>query len=144
MWMQIPIIPFPHTLATDSSARISYLDESMPGSRTNATELSLENTGNHFGVSYGTDGSIKMELAGASGATGGDPLNGIQTILRKYKNIGVAVVAVCIITAILSLLIQITKLGAAGDNEQMRLAALKGIIYSGAVIAVFGALTLVV
>lgn len=146
MWNTNPnnsISPYSGTI--DSSVRISYLVESMPGSRTNATELSLENTGNHFGVSYGTDGSINMELAGATGAAGGDDLlNAIQTILRNYKNFGVAIVAVCIITAILSLLIQITKLGAAGDNEQMRLAALKGIIYSGAVIAVFGALTLVI
>lgn len=51
---------------------------------------------------------------------------------------------VCTITAILSLLFQITKLGAAGDNDRMRVVALKGIGFSGAALAVFGSLAVVV
>lgn len=100
-------------------------------------------SGNHFGVSFGSDGSMSISLPNATGVDGGDATSAISLIFQKYKSIGVVIVGMCIITAILSVLVQITKLGAAGDNERMRVVAMKGIIISGGVLSAFGALALV-
>jgi len=100
--------------------------------------------GNHFEASFESDGSVSIILPGSTGITNGNPSSAIELGLSKYKTIGTAIVAICIITAIICLLVQITKLGVAGDSERLRASALKGIIYSGAAIAAFGALTLVV
>ena len=85
---------------------------------------------NHFDASLGSDGSITINLPGAEGVSAGDPSSAISLIFQKYKKIAAVITGICVITAILSLLIQITKLGAAGDNERMRAMALKGIIFS--------------
>ncbi len=89
-------------------------------------------------------GSITINLPGAEGVSAGDPSSAISLIFQKYKKIAAVITGICVITAILSLLIQITKLGAAGDNERMRAMALKGIIFSGSALAVFGSLAAVV
>ena len=99
---------------------------------------------NHFDASLGSDGSITINLPGAEGVSAGDPSSAISLIFQKYKKIAAVITGICVITAILSLLIQITKLGAAGDNERMRAMALKGIIFSGSALAVFGSLAAVV
>lgn len=99
-----------------------------------------EATADHFEASFGSDGTISIKLPGATETTGSDQSSAISLVIMKYKSVSVVIVGICVITAILSLLFQITKLGAAGDNEQMRAAALKGIIYSGVVLSIFGAL----
>lgn len=101
-------------------------------------------SGDHFSASMGSDGSVTIGLPNATGVSANDPSSAFQTIFQKYKGIGVAITGICAITAILSLLIQITKLGAAGDNERLRTSAMKGIIYSGAVLAAFGSLALTI
>lgn len=101
-------------------------------------------TSDHFDASLGSDGSITLSLPGAEGVTAGNPSSAISLVLTKYRTIALVVSGVCTITAILSLLFQITKLGAAGDNDRMRAVALKGIGFSGAALAVFGSLAVVV
>lgn len=97
----------------------------------------------HFDTDIDSNGIITIKLPGATGISAGDPSSAVSIIIQKYKEIGVVIIGVCVITAIICLLFQITKLGAAGDNEYKRASALKGIIFSGAVIAMFGALSLV-
>lgn len=118
----------------------TYESDYIQGS---GTDGSSGDSGNHFGVSFGSDGSMSISLPSATGVTGGDATSAISLMFQKYKSIGVVIVGVCIITAILSVLVQITKLGAAGDNERMRVVAMKGIIISGGVLSAFGALALV-
>ena len=101
-------------------------------------------SGDHFSASIGSDGSIAIGLPNATGVSANDPSSAFKTIFDKYKGIGIAITGICVITAILSMLFQITKLGAAGDNERLRTSAMKGIIYSGAVLAAFGSLALVI
>ena len=101
-------------------------------------------TSDHFDASLDSDGSITISLPGAEGVASGDPSSAISLIFQKYKKIAAGITGICVITAILSLLIQITRLGAAGDNERMRAIALKGIIFSGSALAVFGSLAVVV
>lgn len=123
-----------------------YTPSSLPGSNPYGSGGSGGpggSAGDHFGVSF-SGGDISISLPGAASAPTGGASSAFAVIFQKYKSIGVAIIGICVITAIICLLVQITKLGAAGDNERMRASALKGIIYCGAVIAAFGSLALVV
>lgn len=69
-----------------------------------------------------------------------DTAGSYANILKRYKNIAQVISGICTITALICFFFQVTKLGAAGDNQTARAAALKGILICGIVIAVFGSL----
>lgn len=116
----------------------------LPSNPTGGYPGGGSSTDEHFNASVGSDGSVSISLPGSEGVAGGDPSGAIKLAMDKYKGIGTLITGLAAITAIISLLVQITKLGAAGDNERQRAVALRGIFFSGAALAIFGSLTLVV
>ena len=58
--------------------------------------------------------------------------------LYAYKGLAMAINGIFIITAIICLLINITKLSASAGNDIARRKALQGIAYSGLALAIFG------
>lgn len=94
-----------------------------------------------FNASIGSGGSLILSLPHATETSATDTAGATKLIISKYKMIGTLILGICVITAIISLLFQITKLGAAGDNQMMRAAALKGIFFSGGALALFGSIS---
>ena len=84
-----------------------------------------------------SDGKIK-DSAGADGA------GGFETVITQYKTIAVAITGILTITMLIFMLIQFTKLGAAGDNEMARKKAIMGILTTGIATALLGGATIVV
>lgn len=70
-----------------------------------------------------------------------DPWTGIVT---KYKGVITGVLGILTMTMVVFMIIQITKLGAAGDNESSRRKAIMGIITTGIATALLGASTIIV
>ncbi len=66
------------------------------------------------------------------------------TIITKYKAIAVAIMGILTITMLIFMLIQFTKLGAAGDNEMARKKAIMGILTTGIATALLGGATIIV
>ena len=62
----------------------------------------------------------------------------------KYKGIAVAVTGICVITAIIALAVNITKLSTSAANESVRRQALIGILYSCLALGIFGSATIVI
>jgi len=97
----------------------------------------------HFKVeSSGGQFTISLPKASSSPA-GGTMSSALTEVFTKYKGVATLILAVCIITAILCFIWQVTKLGSAGDNQMKRSMAIKGILVTGIVIAAFGSLTLI-
>lgn len=92
-----------------------------------------------FDVTVGSD-SIDFSLNGEDIST----VEPYTTLFDNYKNVAVLILGICIITSLICFLVQITKLGAAGDNQNARTKAIKGVMISGIVLAAFGALTTIV
>ncbi len=70
--------------------------------------------------------------------------NSAATVISKYKTIATAISGILTITMLVFLLIQISKLGAAGDNDIARKKAIMGILTTGLATALFGGVTIVV
>ena len=68
----------------------------------------------------------------------------IATVIGKYKTIATAITGILTITMLIFMLIQFTKLGAAGDNEMARKKAIMGILTTGIATALLGGATIVV
>lgn len=66
------------------------------------------------------------------------------TVITKYKSIAVAIMGILTITMLIFMLIQFTKLGAAGDNEMARKKAIMGILTTGIATALLGGATIIV
>lgn len=64
------------------------------------------------------------------------------TAINSMKSIGSVFLGVSIVTCILFLAIYITKLGAAGDDENARKKATSGILVSGIALAILGGLSI--
>ena len=92
-------------------------------------------------VTQNPDGTVHIGPSGQPNMTTEQTYGNLMTNIR---NIATAITGICVITAVLSLIFQISKLGAAGDNEKARRVAMRGILISGAVLAVFGSLGLVI
>ena len=75
---------------------------------------------------------------------GGDGAGGFETVISQYKTIAVAITGILTITMLIFMLIQFTKLGAAGDNEMARKKAIMGILTTGIATALLGGATIVV
>lgn len=67
-----------------------------------------------------------------------------STIITKYRSIATAIMGILTITMLIFMLIQFTKLGAAGDNEMARKKAIMGILTTGIATALLGGATIVV
>lgn len=88
----------------------------------------------------GDDGSINDSSDVAQQNTDGS----FTTIITKYKSIAVAIMGILTITMLIFMLIQFTKLGAAGDNEMARKKAIMGILTTGIATALLGGATIIV
>jgi len=65
-------------------------------------------------------------------------------IFQGFKQIGTAVSGICTITSLISFVISLTRLGTSAGNDVVRSRALKGILFSGISLALFGGITVVV
>lgn len=97
-------------------------------------------SGGIFDDIVNNDGSIKED----SDLLQTDPDGSAATLISKYKTIATAISGVLTITMLIFLLIQISKLGAAGDNDMARKKAIMGILTTGLATALFGGVTIVV
>lgn len=88
----------------------------------------------------GDDGSINTD----SDVINSDANDSQKTVISQYKTIATTITGILTITMIIFMIIQITKLGAAGDNEVARKKAIMGILTTGIATALFGGLTIVV
>lgn len=89
----------------------------------------------------GEDGRVDEENETINNTTTG---GSAATLISKYKTIATAISGVLTITMLIFLLIQISKLGAAGDNDTARKKATMGILTTGIATALFGGITVVV
>lgn len=88
----------------------------------------------------GDDGSIN---SGSTVVTQGQG-QGFTTVITQYRAIATAIMGVLTITMLIFMLIQITKLGASGDNEMARKKAIGGILTTGIATALLGGVTIVI
>ena len=86
-------------------------------------------TANGDGYSFGS--SEAVESAGG----------GTEIIMTGVKRIAYGFFGLSAITALVGFIWQISKLGMAGDNQFERRKAVKGILFSGISLALFGGLT---
>lgn len=100
-------------------------------------------SGNAFLQVSGSGNSVSLSIPTATKVASGDIAGATGLVVKQYKEIGTVILGVCVITAFICLLWQITKLGMAGSDQRSRSMALKGILFSGAAIAIFGSLSLV-
>lgn len=89
---------------------------------------------------YGDDG-VNISVGG-EGIGSGD--SAYENLFTNYKAIAQVITGICIITSLICFLYQITRLGAAGDNDRARKSAITGILVSGLVLTAFGGLEIVV
>lgn len=93
---------------------------------------------NIFSGIVNDDGSIKLADKNADDAK---TLGGIVT---TYRTIASAITGILAVTMFIFMLIQFSKLGAAGDNEQARKRAIAGILTTGIATALLGGATIVI
>lgn len=127
--------------AVGQSMTVAY---AMPGHGTTTGSGGNGNRNNNGGSGIfdlvSDDGSIDSSSDVAQKNTDG----GFSTVITKYKSIAVALMGILTITMLIFMLIQFTKLGAAGDNEMARKKAIMGILTTGIATALLGGATLVV
>lgn len=117
----------------------AYMPGSGGGSGTGGTGGTGSAGGNIFDL-VGDDGGINSSSDVAQQNTDGS----FTTIITKYKAIAVAIMGILTITMFIFMLIQFTKLGAAGDNEMARKKAIMGILTTGIATALLGGATIIV
>lgn len=61
-----------------------------------------------------------------------------------FKTIGTAISGICAITALIFFIINLTKFSTSAGNDMLRSRALKGLLFSGVSLALFGGITVVV
>ena len=90
------------------------------------------------------DPSAWRPFGGLSGGLGGSPTTkALEKPLGSLKSVFLLIFALGTITAILFLMINITRLGGAGDNPAERRNAILGILFSGVALALLGGLSFV-
>jgi len=62
----------------------------------------------------------------------------VQEVLGRYRKIGSFVFGFCTVTALLFFIFNITKLSMSAGNDMARNRALKGLLYSGLALSLFG------
>lgn len=63
---------------------------------------------------------------------------------QKFKGLGVAATGICTLTSLLFFIISLTKLSTSAGNDRARATALKGLLYSGIALALFGGATVII
>ena len=88
---------------------------------------------------------LAMDLQGPTHSLR-DPITAsdFSGFLGKYKVLCVAISGICTITSLIMFVISITKLSTSAGNDMRRGEAIKGILYSGLCLALFGGITTVV
>lgn len=71
-------------------------------------------------------------------------LSEMTDVFKGFKALGTAISGICAITALIFFVISITRLSTSVGNDMQRSRALKGILFSGISLALFGGLTVVV
>lgn len=112
----------------------------MPGSGSGGSGGSGGGTSNSLFDLVDNSGSINSSSEVAQQNTDGS----FTTIITKYKSIAAAIMGILTITMLIFMLIQFTKLGAAGDNEMARKKALMGILTTGIATGLLGGATIIV
>ena len=96
------------------------------------------------GIIDTVDNTGKTTANGGGFATNTNTEQSIATVIGKYKTIATAITGILTGTMLIFMLIQFTKLGAAGDNEMARKKAIMGILTTGIATALLGGATIVV
>ena len=142
--------PFSYEGVTPMKNKIHSMSQRLSAA-VMATGMTLACTANSFAAG-GIDidigqGGITIKPPGMNPSIGGDDyLTGLVGFVDKYKQVAILVLAVCIITAIICLVYNITRLSAAGasSNPHAKQMALMGILISCIALALFGGLSIVV
>lgn len=66
------------------------------------------------------------------------------TFFASFKKFGVAVTGICTLTSLVFFIIALTKLSASAGNDRARATAIKGVLYSGIALALFGGATVII
>ena len=112
----------------------------VPAFAASSTPVPSADPDSLFGF-VGNDGSINTNGHTIQNGNNGDRF---ATVISQYRTIATAIMGVLTITMIIFMLIQITKLGASGDNEMARKKAIMGILTTGIATALLGGVTIVI
>ena len=63
---------------------------------------------------------------------------------QNFKKLGIAISGLCTMTSLMHFIISLTKLSASAGNDRARSTAIKGVLFSGVALALFGGITTVV
>ena len=103
---------------------------------TGETSVTEDSSADMFEQYVGSDGTVKF----SSEASGSETLG---SVLGKIRTIGTWVSGVATVVSMVFLIIRITQLNAASDNEGERRKATKGIVWSIVAIVLLGGITVV-
>lgn len=103
--------------------------------------LKFSNSG---GVQIAQADNSAFDIVGNDGTVqkGSNDESTFSGVIKKYKSICTYILAIVTITMIIFMIIQFTKLGAAGDNQMARKQAIGGILTTGIATALLGSLTI--
>lgn len=95
---------------------------------------------NRIGVTF-SNGTLHV---GVEGQPQDEVSNSISVVIGKYKGIAATIMGLCVITSLIALVFNITKLGASGSNDRVRREAIIAIAFSALSITLFGGGTIAV
>ena len=61
-----------------------------------------------------------------------------EGFFKRFKEVGIIICGICTLTSLIFFIISLTKLSVSAGNERGRADALKGVLFSGASLVVFG------
>lgn len=93
---------------------------------------------NFGGIDVGSNGEITVGGSNGNSATA----TTFTSVIDKYKTVCTYILAIVTITMVIFMILQFTKLGAAGDNQMARKQAIGGILTTGIATALLGSLTI--
>lgn len=96
---------------------------------------------NNMNISQGDDDSISFNVGDVGNESTKKDFN---YLLSKYKILCMIVTSLLTLTAFLGMIIEISKLSMAGDNDKKRKIAISGIMFSGIGLALMGSATLII
>lgn len=90
------------------------------------------------------DDFVSVDASGKVTAGANSTAPNMGGLVKQYKTIATVITSILTITMLIFMLIQFTKLGAAGDNEMARKKAIAGILTTGIATALLGGATIVI
>lgn len=96
---------------------------------------------NNMDISQGEDDSISFNVGDVGNESTKKDFN---YLLSKYKTLCMIVTSLLTLTAFLGMIVEISKLSMAGDNDKKRKMAISGILFSGIGLALMGSATLII